>query len=293
MGVFPYIEALRPQQWIKNILVFLPALAAHAFTTDVAIASLVAWVTFSMVASSAYLLNDYADLVSDRSHPRKRMRPFASGAASTANGLMMVPLLLAVSIAIAALFAGTGLVLVLVTYFALSTAYTIWLKRRVLIDLCVLAALYALRLLAGSMATGISLSAWMLAFAVFLFLSLAAIKRQAELADSAKRQQDGISGRAYRVENLGAVTVLGLALGYLSVVVLALYVSSPEVRLLYADPGILWLVCPVMIVWISRMALGAQRGTVGDDPVVFAARDPVSLACAASVLTVGLIAGPL
>lgn len=287
----PYLLALRPHQWIKNILVFLPALAAHAFTADVALSSLVAFVSFSMVASSAYLLNDLHDLAADRSHPRKRNRPFASGSADAASGLMMVPLLLAGAIAIAIVFAETGLVLVLVGYFALSTAYTLWLKQQLVIDLCVLAALYALRLLAGSEATAIPLSAWMLTFSVFLFLSLAAIKRQAELADTAGRREPQVSGRAYKVGSIAAVTAMGLILGYISVGVLAFYINSPEVRLLYAEPRFLWPACLVMMFWISRMALSAHRGRMGDDPVVFAARDPWSIACGVLVLAIGLFAG--
>lgn len=286
-----YLRALRPHQWIKNILVFLPALAAHAFTPGVLVSSLVAFVTFSMVASSAYLLNDLFDLAADRSHPRKRNRPFASGSVNVSRGMIMVPLLLAGAIALATLFGGTGLVLVLAGYFALSTVYTLWLKRQLVIDLCVLAALYALRLLAGSEATAIPLSSWMLAFSLFLFFSLAAIKREAEMTDIAERQEAQVSGRSYRVENLVVVTALGLALGFLAVVVLALYVNSPEVRLLYADPRILWLVCPVLLFWIGRMTRSARRGQVGDDPVVFAARDPVSLACGALILAIGLFAG--
>ncbi|MBT7362369.1 MAG: UbiA family prenyltransferase, partial [Rhodospirillaceae bacterium] len=258
---------------------------------DVALSSLVAFIAFSMVASSAYLLNDLSDLASDRSHPRKRNRPFASGSVNASSGVMMVPLLLAGAIALAALLGGTGLVLVLVGYFALSTAYTLWLKRQLVIDLCILAALYALRLLAGSEATAIPLSSWMLVFSFFLFFSLAAIKREAELADSAERQEEQVSGRAYRVENLNLVTAIGLALGLLSVVVLAFYVNSPEVRLLYSDPRILWLVCPVMVFWIARMTLSAHRGRVGDDPVVYAARDPISLVCGALILAIGLFAG--
>ena len=291
MNLRPYLLALRPHQWIKNILVFLPALAGHAFTADVLLASLIAFVTFSMVASSAYLLNDLSDLAADRSHPRKRHRPFASGAAGLTNGLMLVPLLLAASIAIAIVFADPGLVLVLVGYFALSTAYTLWIKRQLVIDLCVLAALYALRLMAGSEATAIPLSAWMLAFSVFLFLSLAAIKRQAELTDTAERQETQVIGRAYKVGSIPVVTAMGLVLGYLSVGVLALYINSAEARLLYAEPRFLGPVCPIMMFWVSRMALSAHRGAMGDDPVVFAARDPWSITSAALVLAVGLLAG--
>lgn len=274
----PYIKALRPHQWLKNILIFLPMLAGHQLDATTVISSTLAFIAFSLVASSVYVLNDLLDLNADRAHPRKRLRPFASGAVPIAHGGVLALGLLAVGTFIAALLGWTFL-LTLAAYYILTTAYSLSLKRRVIIDICVLAGLYTTRILAGGIATGIELSVWLFAFSIFFFFSLAAVKRQAELVDMAERGTLTAKGRGYHVEDLPIISMVGLAAGYISVLVMALYVDSPAVRELYALPNALWGICCVLLYWLTRMVLLTHRGSMHDDPIVFAAKDWVSQVC--------------
>lgn len=269
------LRAMRPHQWAKNLLVFFPLVASHQFTGIGLAQGLAAFVAFSLVASSVYLLNDLLDLASDRAHPRKRNRPLASGALSLRHGMTLVPLLLAAGLAIA--LALTPLFLaVLALYYLVTIAYSLWLKRRVIIDICTLAALYTLRIVAGAAAMGISLSVWLLALSAFLFFALAAVKRQAELVDLVNRGVDEVAGRGYRRGDLPVVTQIATSSGFAAVLVMMLYINDPETAALYPRPMVLWGACLVLLYWVSRMVLVAQRGKMDDDPVVFAARDRVS-----------------
>lgn len=274
-GLRPYIRALRPHQWLKNILIFVPMLAAHQLTLSAAMLSLMAFVSFSLLASAVYVLNDLYDLKSDRAHPRKRNRPFASGAVPLAHGGMMAVGLVAtgliLSIPLGAMFAQ-----VLLVYFATTTLYSLYFKQKAILDVCVLAGLYTIRILAGGVATGIELSVWLLAFAIFFFFALAAVKRQAELVDTRDRGKLLIAGRGYRVDDLALVSQMATSSGYVSVMVLALYLNSAEVQLQYSSPHFLWGICLIMLYWISRIVLVTHRGRMLDDPVVFAAKDRVS-----------------
>lgn len=245
-SVKPYVRALRPHQWLKNVLVFLPMLAAHRLDGATLMLSLLAFVCFSLVASSVYVLNDLLDLAADRAHPRKRNRPFASGSIPIAHGTWMAAGLLGLG-ALLAVGIGGVFLLVMAGYFLLTTAYSLHLKRRIVIDICVLAGLYTVRIVAGGVATGIPLSVWLLAFSVFFFLSLAAVKRQAELIDSADRGSLTASGRGYHVDDLPVISMIGIGAGYVSVLVMTLYVDSPEVVVLYAHPEALWGVCAVLL----------------------------------------------
>lgn len=286
-----HLKALRPHQWLKNLLVFLPALAAHATDPAVWAAACLAFVAFSLTASSVYVLNDLLDLGPDRAHPRKRRRPFASGAVPLVHGLAMAPGLLAAAVAVALAALPPVFLLVLAGYYALTLAYSLWIKRKLVADICALAGLYTARIMAGAAATGVMLSPWMLAFSGFLFLSLAAVKRQAELVDGIARGRDRAAGRAYQAGDLPIVAAMAIASGFLSVLVLALYIASPEVRALYPRPEILWAACPVLLYWISRTVMLAHRGRMTDDPVIYAVRDRVSLACGAAMAAVGIAAG--
>ncbi|WP_417589105.1 UbiA family prenyltransferase [Pararhodobacter oceanensis] len=279
------LRAMRPHQWLKNLLVFFPLVAAHHLLPLAIWQATVAFVAFSLVASSVYLLNDLLDLGSDRMHPRKRNRPLASGALPLRHGMMLVPVLLCAGLAMALLLAPLFL-LVLTVYYLLTISYSLWLKRRPIIDICTLASLYTLRMAAGAAATGITLSVWLLAFSAFLFFSLAAVKRQAELVDMVHRGIDEIAGRGYRVGDLAVVTQMAVASGFASVVVLMLYLNEPTVQQLYRFPVLIWVACLILLYWNTRMILKAQRGEMDDDPVVFTARDPVSRM--AFVLIVGL-----
>ncbi|MEW9920316.1 UbiA family prenyltransferase [Marimonas sp. MJW-29] len=282
-SVRPYIKALRPHQWLKNVLVFLPMLAAHQLDGQTVLLSWLAFVCFSLVASSVYVLNDLLDLSADRAHPRKKLRPFASGSipishgAWMAAGLLILGGLLAISIS-------PPFLLAMVTYYLLTTAYSLHLKRRIIVDICVLAGLYTARIIAGGVATDIPLSVWLLAFSVFFFLALAAVKRQAELIDSAKRGTLKASGRGYHVDDLPIISMIAIGAGYVSVLVMTLYVNSPAVVELYSHPEALWGVCAVLLYWISRTVMVAHRGHMHDDPVVYAAKDRISQMCLLIIL---------
>ena len=287
----PYLTALRPHQWLKNALVFLPMLAAHQLDAATLLLSTLAFLCFSLVASSVYVFNDLLDLDADRAHPRKKKRPFASGRVPIAHGAWMAAGLLLAGLGLAAAM-GPGFLAVMAVYFLLTTAYSLNLKRRMVIDICVLAGLYTARIVAGGVATGIPLSVWLLAFSVFFFLSLAAVKRQAELVDGAERGALKASGRGYHVDDLPIISMIAIAAGYVSVLVMTLYVNSPEVMKLYTHPEVLWGVCAVLLYWITRTVMIAHRGHMHDDPVVYAARDRISLLCLGAMVVL-LVAGAL
>lgn len=283
-----YLRAIRVHQWAKNPLVFLPIIGAHQTDLATLRAGFMAFVAFSLIASSVYVLNDLLDLRADRAHPRKRLRPFAAGtipiehASWMAIGLFAGGLLVGVAV-------GPAFVGVLIFYHVATTAYSLWLKRKVVIDICALAGLYTLRVIAGAVAAQVPLSMWMLAFTLFLFFSLAAIKRQAEIVDSIADGGRAMHGRGYGSGDLATVSQMAISSGYVAVLVLALYLNSTAVDRLYAFPELLWGSCAILLYWISRMAMVANRGNMHDDPIVFAATDRVSLCCAA--LMVIIVAG--
>ena len=281
-----YLREMRPHQWLKNTLVFVPMLASHRLDAPVIFSSLLAFLCFSLIASSVYILNDLHDLSADRAHPRKRRRPIAAGEISIGNGLYMATGLLALG-AILSSTLGLSFVLIIVGYYTLTLAYSLELKKRIVVDIFVLASLYTIRTVAGGAATGIHLSLWLLAFSVFFFLALAAVKRQAELIDSAKRGHLKANGRGYHVDDLPIISMIAISAGYGSVLVMMMYVNSPEVLKLYAHPEALWGVCVVLFYWITRTVMIAHRGEMNDDPVVFAAKDRVSLVCL--LITLGII----
>jgi 4-hydroxybenzoate polyprenyltransferase len=223
------------------------------------------------------VLNDMLDLEADRAHARKSKRPFAAGALSLATGIALVPALLAGAVLIAA-FLPEKFQLWLAAYYLLTAAYSFALKRLLLVDAMALAGLYTLRIVAGAGAATVALSFWLLLFSVFLFLSLAFVKRYAELDALRRQQRLQAIGRGYHVEDLAVLQSFGTASGYLSVLVLALYINSPDILPLYHRPKVIWMLCVVMLFWISRVWMTAHRGSMHDDPVVYAMRDRVSLA---------------
>lgn len=280
-GITPgYLAALRPHQWLKNILVFIPLLAAHSFTPESVLLAILAFVSFSLVSSSGYVLNDLMDLKADRAHPRKCKRPLASGRVPLAHGTAMVPLLLLGGLGIAAL-GGWPLFGVIALYFVLTTLYSLALKQVAIADIGTLAALYTMRIIAGALATGVEMSVWLLAFSMFFFFSLAAIKRQGELVDLKLRGVNKPQRRGYSVDDLPLVEQMSITSGYLSVLVLALYLNAPAVQQLYSTPWLLWGICLVLLYWISRLALKTHRGLMLDDPIVYALKDTKSLICCA------------
>lgn len=271
------IRALRPHQWAKNVLVLVPLLAAHrADEASSLVTGLLAVLAFCLCASSVYVVNDLLDLPADRGHAHKSKRPFACGDLPLLVGFALAPgLLLAASLL--AIWLTPEFQVVLAAYYALTLAYSFALKGLVLIDAVTLAGLYTLRIVAGAVAVGVPLSFWLLLFSVFLFLSLAFVKRFAELDALHRQQLLRAAGRGYDVKDLPVLQSLGSAAGYLSVVVLALYINSPEIEALYRRPPVMWLLCVLMLYWISRVWMKAQRGEMHGDPVVFALKDRSSL----------------
>ena len=270
------IRALRVHQWVKNLLVFVPVLMAHhLFIVHELLTAVWAFVVFCICCSGVYILNDLCDLESDRVHPSKRRRPFASGALPIHFGFVLAPLLLGTAF-IFALWLPPRFVLLLGLYLAATFAYSHRLKQIVLIDIVVLAGLYSLRVLAGAVATGVYVSPWLLAFSLFMFFSLACGKRFSELYRLKLGGHTAPSGRGYLPADLEAVAQFGSASGFMSVLVLALYINSVEVQQLYPNRSLLWLLCPVLLYWVSRVWLLTHRGELHEDPIVFAIRDKVS-----------------
>jgi len=271
-----WLKALRVHQWVKNALVFLPLLAAHRlFDVDSVLASILAFVCFSLCASSVYITNDLLDLASDRQHHRKRNRPFAAGRLPLVAGPVVAMGLLVASFALA-VRQGEVFVAVLAGYYVLTSAYSLRLKRVIMLDVVVLATLYTSRIVAGTAAIHTKPSFWLLAFSMFIFLSLAMVKRYVELLSAQKDGKIHASGRGYDVGDIPLIQSLGASGGYLSVLVLALYIDSPDSRVLYHHPHYLWLLCPLLLYWISRTWAIAHRGVMHDDPVVFAVTDQLS-----------------
>lgn len=270
------VKALRPHQWTKNLLLIVPLAAAHRLDDVAAITSaLVAIAAFSLCASSAYVINDLLDLEADRAHPKKCTRPFASGELSVAAGAVLAPVLLAAGFALGALISSEFLV-ILLAYCTFTLIYSFALKGVVLLDVLSLALLYTLRILAGGATVGVPLSFWLLLFSIFIFLSLAFVKRFAELSALDRRGRLRAAGRDYSVSDLPMLQSLGSTAGYLSIIVLALYINSPEVNVLYRSPSVMWLLCVLLLYWISRVWITAQRGGMDEDPVIFALEDRAS-----------------
>ena len=281
------LKLLRPHQWAKNGLVFVALFTSHGWRDPAALrAAALAFVAWCLAASAVYVVNDALDLAADRAHPDKRRRPFASGALPAALAWVLAPVLLLAAGAIAWTLPRAASI-DLALYVGLSLAYCVALKRTLWLDVLTLAGLYALRVIGGAHAIAVQPSSWLLAFAMFVFVSLGALKRYAELALAAGADLDG---RAYRAGDALPILALGAASGLVSVLVLALYVNSPEVRVLYRQPEWIWLMCPIVLYWLARLWTLAERGVVRADPLLFALRDPPSLAVAGAVLAVVLLA---
>ncbi len=268
------IRAMRPHQWAKNALVFVPILLAHRIDDGVKLKQTAAcFLLFCMVASAGYIFNDLLDLQSDRTHPSKHRRPIAAGDLPIPHALGLIVGLLFGAFAASTIWLRPEVTWMLGAYVGMSFAYSSYLKQTLLIDVIVLAGLYTHRILTGGLAAEVSVSPWLLAFSAFFFLSLAFVKRYLELVHARERDHQVLARRAYQVGDLGLVENMGLACGFIAVLVLCLFISSADVSLLYRSPELLWLMCPVMFYWIARIWLLARRGELDDDPVLFATRD--------------------
>jgi 4-hydroxybenzoate polyprenyltransferase len=270
------LEALRPYQWLKNLLVFVPLAAAHRLGEGVLLLHAIqGFVAFSLCSSSVYILNDLHDVSSDRLHPYKSRRPIAAGRVPRGLAMGLVPVLLTAGLVVAAPL-GAGAVGVLAGYFALMVAYSLGLKDIVLLDVLVLATGYAARVLLGALAVRILPSSWLFAFCIFFFFSLALLKRYAEISVRQVREGQHAHARAYLLEDQSLLVAFGVASGYLSVLVLALYTSTLTAGQLYRHPAVIWLSCTLLMYWISHLWLVAHRGGMPDDPLRFLLQDPLS-----------------
>ena len=286
-----WLKAIRLHQWAKNMLIFVPLLLAHQWHLRTFGGAITAFFSFGMCASATYIINDLLDLEADRRHPRKRRRPFAAGDLSAIAGVMVVGLLmlgaLALALALPHVFnalPGTAVLAApysflgwLALYTAVTLSYSLYLKRKLLLDVFVLSGLYTVRIMAGSAATGIPMSPWLAGFGVFFFLSLAFVKRFSELEGLRERGGSVSNGRGYFVSDLEQLRALGTGAMYAAVVVLSIYINNPETNFLYAHPVRLWVVVPVLLLWLSQVWMLASRGEMHDDPVVFAITDKRSL----------------
>jgi 4-hydroxybenzoate polyprenyltransferase/phosphoserine phosphatase len=291
-GVKVWLKALRIHQWMKNALIFVPLLAAHQFNRpDQLFHGVLAFLFFGLCASSVYLLNDLLDLADDRHHKSKCRRPFASGRLSIQAGLIVVPLLLIISFTGSALWLPWQFSGVLAAYYVLTLGYSLYLKRQMTFDVIALAMLYTARILAGVAAFSVPLTFWILAFSMFMFLSLALVKRYAELRDARSRDVLGQTrGRGYFPGDLDMIASLGASSGYLAVMVLALYIHDTTTAAQYTLPHVIWLACPMLLFWITRVWMLTHRGLMNDDPVVFAIRDRISQVIGAMLCLVFWIA---
>ncbi len=297
-------KAIRIHQWAKNLLIFLPLLLAHVRAPGLVAAAALAFLSFSLCASATYLVNDLLDLDADRQHPRKRRRPFAAGDISAAAGILVVVAFLAASIALAiavphiiarispdlALARPYHFLFWLAVYAVTTLAYSLYFKRIVIVDVIVLSGLYTIRILAGAAATGVAVSTWLASFAIFFFLSLAFVKRFAELESLRDRGGAIASGRGYHIADIEQLRAFGSASGYVSVAVLTLYISNLDAATLYNHSHRLWLLVPVLLLWISRLWLEASRGQLDEDPVVYAITNPRSLLLGLVVVAIVLSA---
>lgn len=272
-----WIKALRVYQWSKNMLLFLAILMSHRILEPNLFKQvLVAFFSFSLSASAVYILNDLFDLEADRKHPSKKNRPFASGRLPVVSGIFAIPVLLILSFLLAVSLLPYIFTIILILYLITTTTYSLYLKEKIIIDVITLGALYTLRVLAGGLAVGIEVSSWLLGFSWFFFLSLAFMKRYADLLLIKNNNQEEIFGRGYSTTDLEIVQKSGITSGFISLLVLVLYINSEQVIELYKEPAIFWLTIPVLLYWLMRMWLVAHRGKMTDDPIIFAIKDKIS-----------------
>lgn len=274
-----WIKAFRIHQWVKNTLIFLPLLAAHEMTNvRVVLDAITAFVFFSILTSGVYVLNDINDRFEDSKHPLKRNRPFASGSLSPIYGYILATVFILGSISLCYYILGADIAVVMIIYFCITTAYTYAMRKYWIIDVIILALLYTIRIIVGGVATQIELTFWILAFSMFIFFSLAMVKRYVELSEMAENGEvDSIYGRGYLKSDMPIIASMGSGSGYLAVAVLALYINDLGASHLYSNSQYIWAACPVLLYWITRIWMLAHRGMIKHDPLLFAIRDMGSM----------------
>lgn len=285
-----YLKAIRTYQWVKNILLFVPLVTSHNWNNISALMTVIlGFISLSICASGGYLFNDFLDLDSDRNHPRKKQRPFASGEVSLLTGSLLMVALKIIGLGIAFVLSWKYFFL-LVLYLLISFAYSLHLKTYVLIDVLVLAGLYTMRVVMGAVLADVPISFWLFAFSIFIFFSLALVKRCSELMTLSKTNKDYAEGRDYSVADIGYLREMGIASGYLAILIVALYINSANAPVFYSHPKALWMICPALFYWISRIWLKTGRGEMLDDPIIFSVKDRGSRFVAAAVLIIILLA---
>jgi len=286
------LKEMRIYQWVKNALIFIPLIGAHQLGDPLGwVQATIAFFAFCFCASAVYLLNDVVDIENDRKHASKRFRPFAAGHLSILVGWVLWPILLILSFILAVLFLPNAFAFVLAIYFLITVAYSFVLKRYVILDVLVLAGLYTIRILAGAVAVSVPVSFWLLTFSMFLFLSLAFVKRFSELKTVQVQGFVGkLAGRGYAADDLEVVSTMGVAAGYLSILVLAFYIQDSYTAVLYRTPQIIWLACPLLLYWVSRIWVITHRGNMTDDPIIFAIKDRTSWIIAACFILIFIFA---
>lgn len=283
-----WVKMLRVHQWAKNALVFVAPLTSQHLGLASFPAMLAAFFAFSLAASSIYILNDLVDIEADRKHPSKKRRPLAAGTVPILQALVVGPVLLAGALLLAGMLA-TKFLLVLLAYLALTTLYTFVLKRKMMVDVVALAALYTLRVIGGAEAIQVPVSEWLLGFSMFIFTALALIKRYIELAARLDADLPDPSNRNYRKTDLPVILGMASAASFNAITVFALYVSSPAVAQLYSHPRRLWLICPVLLHWLGRVLMLAHRREMDDDPIVFALKDRRSWVAVISIAVILMV----
>jgi 4-hydroxybenzoate polyprenyltransferase len=284
-----FLKAIRLHQWAKNVLIFLPLLLAHLLELSQLLQAVMAFFCFSLCASATYIINDLLDIEADRRHPKKRLRPFAAGNLQASTGALIVALFMGSAFA-GALFLPRAFLLWLLLYLVITLSYSFVLKRVVLVDVILLSGLYTLRMLAGGAATHTTISTWLAGFSVFLFFSLAMVKRFSELQNMRERGHTPSNGRGYLLADIEQLRSFGTSSAYAAVVVFAMYISGSDVAMLYSHPSRLWLIVPLMLFWISRVWLLASRGEMDEDPVIFAVTDRMSLLIGLAVAAIVIFA---
>jgi 4-hydroxybenzoate polyprenyltransferase len=280
------LKQIRPHQWVKNALIATPMIAAHRiYEPSLWLATLTAIASFSMIASLVYVMNDMLDVENDRKHPTKKARPFASGHLPIKAGFFLAPILGAISFLLASTI-GWSFSGVILLYLAVNVVYSIRLKEEIMLDVVTLASFYTMRIMAGSAATNIAISPWLLSFSTFFFFGLAMVKRYTELLRLVSRNHNALHGRSYTGDDKIPVLVMGITSSLISILILALFFASPDVQVLHRYPGRLWMLAPILLFWTGRIWLLTHRGQVDDDPVVFAMKDKVSLASLLYVILV-------
>lgn len=283
------IKEIRVYQWVKNVLIFLPVLLAHKipdFSTTVSL--IIAFFSFSLMASFIYVINDIFDIAADRQHRKKKFRPIASGELSLFKSFIILPLLAILSLGLSIAFLSHYFTLLLLVYLIINITYSFYAKKIMVLDIIILSILYTIRLIGGGIVADVLISPWLLEFSIFIFLSLAAIKRFSELYNLKQLNKDSSARRGYRTEDIDLIRNIGVISGYISVLIIGLYLNSTEVITLYKRPQLLWIITPLLLYWITRLWMVANRGLMNEDPIIFTIRDKASYIIGLSVFLIAI-----